>query len=61
MSRFLPVRIYLLLLLSGNGEGKSGSGVLHDDSVEDEGDIYDMEIFLSKRRHQDGDDAAAME
>jgi hypothetical protein len=36
----------ILLLLSGDGEGEGWNRLLHDGSVEDEGDNFDVSIFI---------------
>ena len=45
MPSFLVLEIYLLLI-SGNGEGARWNRFLHGDAVEDEGDNYDVNIFI---------------
>ena len=69
MPIFLVLEFYLLLLLSDDGEGEWWNRLLHGGSVEDEGDHFGVSIFIdmttwsfvSGRRHQGGDDVAAME
>ena len=76
MPSFLVQGIYLLLL-PDDGEGTGWIHFLHGDSVEDEGDNYDVSIltgmtthphryddtetFICRRRHQGGDGVVAME
>jgi hypothetical protein len=45
MPSFLVLRIYLLLLLSGNGERAGWKCFLHGSSVEDEEDNYGISIL----------------
>ena len=45
MPRFLVLGIYLLLLLSGDGELVGWNRFLHGDSVEDESDSYVVSIL----------------
>jgi hypothetical protein len=67
MPNFLVLEFYLLLLLSGDSERKEWNHLLHSGSVEDEGDNFGVNIFINmttfifERRHQDGNDVAAME
>jgi hypothetical protein len=68
MPKFLILEFYLLfLLLSGDGEREGWNHFLRGGFVEDEGDnvgvsiFIDMTTFVSGRRHQDGDDVAAIE
>jgi len=56
MPSFLVLRIYLLL--SGGGERAWWNYFLHGDSIEDEGDNYDVSILTSmtwKLLFSDGD------
>jgi hypothetical protein len=41
------LRIYFFILLSGDGEGAGWIRFLHGDSVENEGDNYGVDNFLS--------------
>jgi hypothetical protein len=45
MPNFLVLEFYLLLL-SGDDEGEGWNRLLHDDSVEDEGDNFSISIFF---------------
>jgi hypothetical protein len=48
MPNFLVLEFYLLLLLlSGDGEGKEWNHLLHGGSVEDEGDNFGVNIFIN--------------
>jgi hypothetical protein len=47
MPNFLVLEIFLLLLLSGDGERAGWNCFLHDGSVEDEGDNYGVSNFTS--------------
>jgi hypothetical protein len=47
MPNFLVLEFYLLLFLfSGDGEEEGWNRLLHDGSVEDEGDNFDVSIFF---------------
>jgi hypothetical protein len=46
MPNFLVLKFYLLLL-SGDGEGEEWNHLLHDGSVEDEDDNFDVNIFIN--------------
>ena len=49
MPNFMIPEIYLLLLLSGDGEGVGWNRFLYDDSIEDEGDNYDISNFTGMK------------
>ena len=70
MPIFLVLKFYLLLLLSGDGEGEWWNRFLHGGSVKDEGDNFGVSIFIDTTTWRllfpDGgikaeDDVAAME
>jgi hypothetical protein len=46
MPNFLVLEFYLLLLISGDGEGEGRNRLLHGGSVEDEGDNFSVSIFI---------------
>ena len=46
MSNFLVLEFYLLLLLSGDGEGERWNRLLHGGSVEDKDDNFGVSIFI---------------
>jgi hypothetical protein len=46
MPSFLVLEFYLLLLLSGDGEGEEWNRLLHGGSVEDEGNNFGVSIFI---------------
>ena len=46
MPNFLVLEFYLLLLLSGDGEGERWNRILHGGSAEDEGDNFGVSIFI---------------
>jgi hypothetical protein len=46
MPNLLVLRIYFLLLLSVDGEGKGWNCILHDGFVEDEDDNYGVSNFI---------------
>ena len=46
MPNFLVLEFYLLLLLSGDGEGEWWNRLLHGDSVEDVDDNFGISIFI---------------
>jgi hypothetical protein len=46
MSNFLVLEFYLLLLLSGDGEGEGRNCLLHGGSIKDEGDNIRVSIFI---------------
>jgi hypothetical protein len=47
MLNYLVLEFYLLFpLLSGDGEKEGWNHLLHDGSVEDEGDNFDVSIFI---------------
>ncbi|KAG0523679.1 hypothetical protein BDA96_07G143900 [Sorghum bicolor] len=46
MLNFLVLEFYLLLLLSGDGEGERWNRILHGGSAEDEGDNFGVSIFI---------------
>jgi hypothetical protein len=46
MSNFLVLEFYLLLLLSGDGEGERWNRFLYSGSVEDKDDNFGVSIFI---------------
>ena len=46
MPNFLVLEFYLLLLLSGDGEGERWNRLLHGGSVEDKDDNFGVSIFI---------------
>jgi hypothetical protein len=46
MLNFLVLEFYVLLLLSGDGEGEMWNRLLHSGSVEDKDDNFGVSIFI---------------